>query len=122
MTAPVRKSIRAWYGTRAVAADPQRVADRGREDDDRGPGEPEGVAVEADRVRDAEALHPFARRVELEPALVEVVLGRRDDPEADLHQRDEEGEPRGRLARERRIATTSAPAIGSRMSAVVNIG
>ena len=41
------------------------------------------------------------RGAELEPAGGVVVPGGGDDPEPDLHERGEEGKPRGRLARER---------------------
>jgi hypothetical protein len=86
---------------RAVAADPQGVPDRRGRDDHRDPRQPDREAVEADRVRDPEALDPLPRGAELEPAVVEVEARGGHDPEADLHERDEERQPGRRRARQR---------------------
>ena len=59
--------------------------------------------------------------LELEPAVVEVELGGGDDPEPDLHERHEEREAGGRLARQREDRDDERAAIGKRMSAVVSI-
>ncbi len=64
-------------GARALPPDPERVADRRREDEHGGAREPEREAVEADRVGDPDALDPLPRRSELHAAVVEVEPCRR---------------------------------------------
>src|SRR5207247_9006981 len=92
-----QRAVRA----RAVAADPEAVADAGRHRDDGQSDEPQREAVLADVVRDAEVLDPRALLRELQAAVREVEACRLLDPDADLEQRDEHGEQAGRVTRQR---------------------
>ena len=78
----------------ALAVRPQRVADRGRGDDDGQPDEPEREAVEADVVGDAEVAEPAVLVLQLQP-LVEVEAGDDDHPEPDLDESSEQRERTG---------------------------
>ena len=75
-------------GARTVASDPPGVRDRGGGADDRQSDEPEREPEQPDVVRDAELAEPRVLLLALDPA-VEVELRERDDPEADLRERDE---------------------------------
>ena len=73
---------------RPVSSGPPRVGDRSGARDDREADEPEREAVEADVVRDAEVAEPRVPLLALDSAL-EVEVEERDDPEADLDERDQ---------------------------------
>jgi hypothetical protein len=88
-------------GARAVAADPEAVADARGHRDDRQPDEPERESVLPDVVRDVEVLDPGRVLRELNPAPREVEARGLLDPDPHLGERDEHRERAGRVPRER---------------------
>ena len=92
---------------RPLASDEERVADRGGHHDHGQPGEPEREAVHPDVIRDVQVAEPRRALLELE-ALREVEARERLDPEADLHERDEQREGAGRAAQRQHEARERA--------------